>query len=348
LKPPASIRHRIAWIASIAISVGLFWYLLSQIDVGELGRTVTRMSPAPLATFVVLHMGGVLARAARFWVLLRRTVPIPLLLGITLARNLFVDLLPARTGELSYVYLLARTARRTPEEGLATLLMALFLDVIALGPLLVFALVIVGGEGQLGVRWMLAAAVLLGAGAYAALRSSDRVAGGLAGLLARSASSRLQSLASRVRLLAESLERSRAEGALRPAFLLSLVVRVCKFGSFYCLVLAVLAPSGYSIEQLGILRVFLGVVGAELAATLPIHGVAGFGTYEAAWAFSFVQLGFPRQDAIVSGIVAHAASQVLEYSLGAAALIWLMRPSRQSKDPITPSWAMGPTSDREP
>ena len=77
----------------------------------------------------------------------------------------------------------------------------------------------------------------------------------------------------------------------------------------------------------GIFRIFLGVVGAELAAALPIHGIAGFGTFEAAWALSFSQLGFSTEHAIMSGILAHAVSQLVEYSLGSGALLYVMRPT---------------------
>ena len=108
--------------------------------------------------------------------------------------------------------------------------------------------------------------------------------------------------------------------------LLSLGVRLCKFGSYYLLVLAIMAPLGYTAAGLGFFRVFLGVVSAELAAALPIPAIASFGTYEAAWAFSFSQLGFTAEHAIVTGILAHAVSQLVEYTLGGAALAYVMRP----------------------
>jgi uncharacterized membrane protein YbhN (UPF0104 family) len=108
--------------------------------------------------------------------------------------------------------------------------------------------------------------------------------------------------------------------------LVSMVVRLCKFGSYFFLVLAIMGPLGYTVGGLGFFRVFLGVVSAELAAALPIHGIAGFGTYEAAWAFSFTQLGFSTEHAIMTGILAHAVSQVVEYSLGVVALFYVMRP----------------------
>ena len=114
--------------------------------------------------------------------------------------------------------------------------------------------------------------------------------------------------------------------------LVSMVVRLCKFGGYYCLVLAIMGPLGYTIDELGFFRVFLGVVSAELAAALPIHGIACFGTFEVAWALSFSQLGFSTEHAVMSGILAHVVSQVVEYSLGICALLYVMRP-RTSEDP---------------
>ena len=39
--------------------------------------------------------------------------------------------------------------------------------------------------------------------------------------------------------------------------LVSIVVRLCKFGSYYFLVLAIMGPLGYTIDGLGFFRVFL-------------------------------------------------------------------------------------------
>jgi uncharacterized membrane protein YbhN (UPF0104 family) len=74
--------------------------------------------------------------------------------------------------------------------------------------------------------------------------------------------------------------------------------------------------------------VFLGVAGAELSATLPLHSLAGFGTYEAAWTLGFTQLGMSTEIAILSGFATHLLSQVHDYGLGLLAFLWLMRPRR--------------------
>ena len=317
------------WVVSLAITAGIFWYLLSQIDPADILATARGMTPRFLGMFLVLLLAGVVVRAVRFWVLLGQSAPIQLLTGIVLARNLFVDLLPARLGELSYVYLLTTRAGRPVEDGLASLMLAVAFDVVALTPLLLLAVLVVGGGGAVSGPWLALAATALGLVAYVGARAAApiglRVAAWMDAPDAGPPGRRAQ-LATLIRRTAEALAGSWRRGIFTHVLVLSMIVRLCKFGSYYFLVLAIMGGLGLDASSVGFFRVFLGVVSAELAAALPIHGIAGFGTFEAAWAFSFTQLGFARSDAIVSGILAHAVSQVVEYSLGACALLYLMRP----------------------
>ena len=317
------------WLISLAVTGGIFWYLLSQIDLAELVETAVSMTPRHLGWFVALLLAGVAARAVRFWLLLGRAAPLGLLALVVMARNLFVDLLPARLGELSYVYLLTARAGRPAEDGLASLVLAVLFDVVALAPLLVLAALVVGGGETVSAAALVAAAVALGILAMGLMWLAVPIGGWFATVLGNGshepASWRIRG-AELVRKTVTALVDVQRRRIFGQVLLVSMVVRLCKFGSYYFLVLAIMAPLGYTIEGLGFFRVFLGVVGAELAAVLPIHGFAGFGTFEAAWALSFSQLGFSTEDAIMSGILGHAVSQVVEYSLGIGALLYLMRP----------------------
>ena len=285
------------------------------------------MTPRYLWSFLALLLAGVLARALRFWILLGRVIPMQLLALIVMVRNLFVDLLPARLGEFSYVYLVTTRGRVPAEHGLATLLLAVLFDIVAIAPLLILAVLVVRDGGAVSAPALAAAAVGLGVLAFGMVRTAVPVGGWVARHLG---SDRGDDLRSRLARLAhrtvDALEEVRDRGVFVQVLLVSMVVRLCKFGSYYFLVLAIMTPLGYSVSGLGFFRVFLGVVSAELAAALPIHGIAGFGTFEAAWALSFSQLGFTTEHAIMSGILAHVVSQAVEYSLGAAALLYVIRP----------------------
>ena len=112
---------------------------------------------------------------------------------------------------------------------------------------------------------------------------------------------------------------------------LSFAIRAVKFGAYWMLLLAVLHERGITAADLPFWRVFLGIAGAELSATLPVHGVAGFGTYEAAWALGFSHLGLDRETAILSGFATHLLSQAYDYSIGLLALLVILAMSRQRR-----------------
>ena len=322
------------WLISLAVTGSLFWYLLSQIDTAELVTTARSMTPRYLWAFVGLLLAGVVARAVRFWLLLDRAAPLTLLTLIVMARNLFVDLLPARLGELSYVYLLTQRAGRPAEDGLASLFLAVLFDLIALAPLLILAILVVGGGGAISTPLLAGAAVGLGLLAYTSMRVAVPLGGWVAAWIATDATVTWRVTAAQlIRRTVEALRGVQRRRIFGRVLMVSMVVRLCKFGSYYFLVLAIMTPLGYTIGGLGFFRVFLGVVSAELAAALPIPSVGSFGTFEAAWAFSFSQLGFSTEDAIMSGILAHAVSQVVEYSFGLCALLYVMRPGARRQTP---------------
>jgi uncharacterized membrane protein YbhN (UPF0104 family) len=127
---------------------------------------------------------------------------------------------------------------------------------------------------------------------------------------------------------ADRIDEVRARGALLPAFGLSLMVRLTKFGAHWMFLQAVLVPLGIAWGEMGFFRSFLGVAGAELSAMLPISGVAALGTYEAAWALGFTRLGLGQEEAILSGFATHLLSQIHDYTLGVLALLILMWPAR--------------------
>ena len=329
--PPPITSWRSGLVA-IGVTGGLLGYLLSQIDPAELVAAARGMTPRHVVAFLTLLLAGVAARALRFRLLLGPPVGMSLLTGIVLVRNLFVDLLPARLGELSYVYLLTSRAGRRIEEGLASLMLSVAFDVVALTPLLLLALLTVGSGGAVAGPWLAAAALVLGALAFA----GARLAGPLGRFAAQAltptdsaAAGRRAALAGLIRRTALALDDAWARGIAVPVLAVSIVVRLCKFGSYFFLVLAILGPRVDSATDLGFFRVFIGVLSAELAAALPIPTIASFGTFEAAWTVSFMQLGFAREDAIVSGVVAHAASQVVEYAIGGLALLAILSPRRK-------------------
>ncbi len=109
----------------------------------------------------------------------------------------------------------------------------------------------------------------------------------------------------------------------------SFFVRVFKYGSLYFLLHSVLFHLNFQIKDLNFFKVFLGILGAEFSALLPIHGIAGIGTWESAWTLAFKWMGYlDHKLAIISGFGVHMTTQVFEYFLGTMGLIILYFPLR--------------------
>ena len=54
------------WLISLAVTVGVFWYLLSRIDLAELFSTATSMTPGYLWVFAILLLTGALLEPSVF------------------------------------------------------------------------------------------------------------------------------------------------------------------------------------------------------------------------------------------------------------------------------------------
>ncbi len=326
-------RGNLGWLISIGISAGLGYYLLSRIELRDLFETLRNVHRPSLALFVVVSLGGLAARVARYGLLLETLPSFRDLTLITLVRNCLVDLLPARLGSLSFVYLATTRLQVPVQDSLATFFLALVFDMVAIAPLLLIAVLVVGGAVTSGAATLAVLSLVLLAVSVIGVVLMAPVLDLAAAFMRRcGAGNRLGRVAVWTTLArvsaatAEQVREVRQRGVLLPVLLASLLVRVFKFGAYYVLLQAVLIPHDMPWGTLNFFEVFLGVAGAELSATLPIHGIAGIGTYEAAWTLGFTQLGFTEELAILSGFATHLISQAYDYGLGLAALLWIMRP----------------------
>ncbi len=119
-------------------------------------------------SFVLLYLAASLVRtmlqALRYRLLLgtsEETVPSLFhILLVTLSRNMFVDMLPARLGELSYIAMLNRGYRVRGQSCVSSLAISFVFDLIALALLIVLliAVQLIGGDFQ---NWMIGVLIVL-------------------------------------------------------------------------------------------------------------------------------------------------------------------------------------------
>ncbi|MCX6707356.1 MAG: lysylphosphatidylglycerol synthase transmembrane domain-containing protein, partial [Candidatus Woesearchaeota archaeon] len=113
------------------ITIALLYFLISNVSVSSIIMTLSRMSWMIILAGFLLYIASYFFRALRFWLLLDRRIPLKRLFSITAVHNLVNSILPARTGELSYVYLVKNTKKAKATEGIATLVVARVFDFLS-------------------------------------------------------------------------------------------------------------------------------------------------------------------------------------------------------------------------
>jgi hypothetical protein len=172
--------------------------------------------------------------------------------------NLCVNVLPMRTGEVAFPVLMRRYFAVTLQRSLPALAWLRSLDAHALVTLLTFALASLTQSQSLmvmGALWVVA----------------PFCAPWIAKHVVRLVGARQSRLASVARNVAHAVPSSAA--ALAEDWLLTALNWVVKLVAF-AWIIQLFAEAHYGVS-------LLGAIGGELSAMLPIHGVAGLGTYEA-------------------------------------------------------------------
>jgi len=263
---------------------------------------------------------------------------------VTGIRNMVVDMLPARLGELGYVGLLNRGYGVKLQHCISSLTVSVALDFVALLVivLLVIAKQVVGANiegwaiGALVTAFALATIALVGLFVFTPIISRWFVATFPAKHGADSFWGKLLTL---MQDFSDALLSVRNSGQTTHVVVLSVVIRLLKYLGMYLLFLAVAGPSFQALAELPVEQVVGALIGGEIGASLPIPTFMSFGAYEAGSALVFQLLGVADQaSAVVTMLCVHIWSQLMEYLIGGTLLaIFILitrRASAQSASPL--------------
>jgi len=320
---------------SLVISVVLIWLLLSQIETEDLLQTFTRIYFPALLAFIVISLACAVLRAWRYkWLLKPQPVGWGNIFLITLIRNLFVDLFPARIGSLSYIYLVNKRLNFPFETAASSFVVAFIFDFLTLSPFLVLAIFAVGlGKTAVSNLTLLMVALIFFIIIFFMLwkiiplfsiflKIYQKILKALRADKKRWAKISDQ----KINLTIGCLCQIRKKKNYWPIFFISFFIRLAKYASLYFLLFSILKSHGFSLKDLSFWKTILGITGAELSSALPVKGIAGFGTWESAWAIAFRLMNFDHNLAIISGIGVHLITNIFEYSLGIISILILAFP----------------------
>lgn len=331
-------RNNIWYLAvSAVVSCAIFAYLFTIVRPAEIVNSIRNAAPAGIFAYMAVGLASTALRNMRYLTLMRASeTDIPISGGqmflVTLVRGLFADLLPARVGSLIYVVILNARFGFPVEIGTSVWAIAFVLDLVVMVPLIAIGVMVVGAA-RLGISPGMLAAVasFFFIATVAALSYLPQLMSLVGRLVVRVLPMWRKAAAVREKLdlTGAQIRAIYHRGVLGRVIVLSFLVRILKYGCIAFLVFAILNPvdpDRYTMRAIGYWPVFLGSSLAELSASTPLSGIAGFGLYEGVWTGAFYLLGYPRELAALSGVSAHIITQVFGYSLGVLGIIILMAP----------------------
>jgi uncharacterized membrane protein YbhN (UPF0104 family) len=326
----------IGLIVSTALMVGLAVTLLGSSKDFDLKDVASILRNLPLWVLGVTVLSQLLQgffRALRYQLLLLNSgdtaIPTGRMLVITYIRNMFVDLLPARTGELVYVWLVRKVARRNYSSGFASLGSAFVFDIVALATLVPIVILVTSSSNfsdpqTLVMMGVLGAIAVVGYVGFFVI--APVVWNRIYPMIQRfNYGKKIEGLLELADATVLSIQSVTKSGRLLPILALSMAVRFFKYFGIVLMLYMVLTIAFMQLELSRVSELLVGVIAGEAFAGLPIPNFMSFGTYEAGTTATLSLLGYSAAAAVVAIFIVHIFSQIVDYSmgLGCAFLAWV-------------------------
>lgn len=287
----------------------------------RLMRVLREVGPFFVVGYMLTNIGQALFRSVRYRLILATTADeVPSLWHlflVSMVRNMFVDMLPARLGELSFIAMLNKGFKVGADSCIVALSLSFVFDFIAL---LFLLLILVGYQAVTSSlqAWLVVSVFVLVVVCVCILVFIFvffvRV-----GALFEHWSRRQRSVMKKVGRLAGDTARAlqaARDGAITMRLLAwSLAVRFCKYLGLYLLFLAVV-HTGFTDISTAVGDVLVALISGEASASLPVPAFMSFGTYEAGGALALIVLGASRASSVLIMLAVHIWSQIIDYSLG--------------------------------
>jgi len=288
--------------------------------VGEVISLLAGASPSWLLIGGLCYAAANVGRAFRFASLLPScSGRFPTLLAIAFALSMFNNVLPFRSGELTFIYMMRETHNVPVGEAAAVLVVARIFDYLAVAALFVGAALLSLPHLPGYALWILIIAVFLLLTVIVLAAIPWLGQRGL-GLMERWLSHRwlrgLSLSALILRVCQGAVQAFTAMRSLRTyglTALWSLLIWLGTFAWFW----AFLTATGIRTRAA---EMVVGATFAVLSKAMPFITIGGLGTHEAGWTVGFVLVGFDKHTAIASGFAVNILTLLASLLFGGLSL----------------------------
>lgn len=328
-------KKNIFTILSLLITLLIFSYLFKQVSLKDVINSLQNIDFFWTFWFFIFSLIMSAARALRYKVMLRslnQNSNLLALFCITLVRNLCSDILPARLGTLVYIFLAKTKLNVSLSSASSSFAFSLLFDIAAIAPLFILALL--GSSSELSVLPMLTIASSLFVFSLLLILNSGKLCNFCLILIDKffPSNSIKNTLRNFLKNLQVDFAKYQSKKILLEIFFLSVVIRIAKYLSLSCFLFALIVSYGYDPLNFGFSKSFIGIASAELAASLPVSGIGGFGLYEGTWSYAFSLLGLPEKLSTLTAISHHLFTQfygLIMGLFGTIAIILFKFPSKR-------------------
>lgn len=310
-------KQTLAKIVAFVITIILVAILLSQVEIGDVVSTLAGIDSIHVIIGFVLYTCSYFFRALRFHILLNKEVRLRDLFNIVCVHNMVNNILPARTGELSYIYLLKKIHHKKMGEGIATLFVARVFDFITISLLFIGSTFVIQNLPELIMKLVWVIALFLGTITIfliALLYSGDSFFKSVGRFCERFHWDKryfVDYLLRKGEETVECFEKIKTSGKV---IVIALILN--SFGiwlSLYSLNYILVSAMNINLSYCSV--VFASTF-AVFTTVLPIQGIGGFGTLESGWTVGFIAVGVTKEVAISSGFGYHIILLIFFLILG--------------------------------
>ncbi len=296
------------------ISIFLVWFLLTRITIDDVRTVFSEVKPLYIILGFIIYIFTYIFRSIRFYYLLGKKVGLKDFYIIVCLHNMINMILPARTGELSYIYLLKKY--NTPlEERIATLVIARMFDFIIIACFFLTAVLFLRNLPEIitAVFWIIAicliALIVLLSGL---LYFGDSFKIAINKLAIKLKINRFRTT-NRILKIIENTIMSFKIIRSRKIIIKTIFLSTCIWLSSFLLLFAY--TQAFRIE-LELFEIIIIVSILALLPLLPFYTVGGFGTTEVTLTIFLVAFGVAEAIAIVVSFGIHIITVIYVIILG--------------------------------
>jgi len=299
-------------LLGLAFSFVTIIYILINLDWQITKETFARLDWRLIVLAFGIYLINYILRTLRFQMLLElEATSFARLFGVTNLYGMFLYLMPAKSGEVSYPILLKNQLQIPLTESTATLIAARFFDFFTVA-LFLPAVLITFWEKihpwiRVGSLVFTALVLLIGISLLWFLRKFDDIAkiqtiqpDSQTGVL------RIRNAMVDLFISLKTIDQRKLYWRL---WLLTIAIWLCVQTNFYLIVLSL----GYSLSFFQMIVVSLIMVPMTL---LPLQGFANLGTHEIGWTTAFALFGFPQSTALNIAFSSHVVFLFFVLCLG--------------------------------